>query len=108
MVSTCSLDLCDLNFPSGTKKEGECILSYQLAQVWGKRGREQWGLKVVSHQMSQVEPGSLLQLSFVLRLLCLAHHLSNDEIYFLRDRICFRLVEYNNYLHSTIKFFSNP
>lgn len=109
MVSTCSPDLCDLNFPSGTKKEEECTLSYQLAQVWGKRGREQWSLKVVSCQTSEVEPGSLLQLSFVLRLVCLAHHLSNDKIYFLGDRVCFRLVEYNNYyLHSKIKFFSDP
>lgn len=84
---------------------------YQLAQMWNNRERERWSLQVVSSQTLKMEPDSL---SVKVKLCCgatlsLSIPCPNDKISFLGDRVCFKLVDYNDfYLHNKIKIFPNP
>lgn len=83
---------------------------YQLAQMWNKRERERWSLKVVSRQTLKMEPDFLLRLSYVVGLpypcpfpVQMTKSLSWETEYVSK------LVDYNDfYLHNKIKIFPNP
>lgn len=101
-------DLHGLNFPSSTKGRGVHTFSSACPDVKQKGERK---VEVESRQWSNIKNGGRLFIPVKLSCgatLSLPISCAKDKISFLGDRVCFRLVDCNDfYLHNKIKIFPN-